>query len=311
VNGKLKLVDEEPFAYTVTPVMAIVLYAMLGINASLNPGWKAGEEVAALFAVQQWAINTMERYISDGDRVNLDRSLEQVRVISLQKQVKSANSKKSILIPRVGPGAIVINGDKAPFADVIAPYLLIQCKHDTSSSNLTTSVNLYDEMKKSSLLKKRECDTRVLRGLVEMWKGNLEPTGNLRNQSDQHQRRADRNPQLSNAFPSNLQCLVPQIDPVEYAIIEGEHIIIGKKRRLLPPLDGTTTITFMVSTNMDQIHLTLSPRGDTITLTEDNLDEDLQINENLLGTSEQNRWKRFKRQVRDEVVIKFLLTKSV
>ena len=52
-DDKVKLVDGEKFAFTVTPALAIVLYALAGVPTILMPGWKAEEEAAALYAVRQ------------------------------------------------------------------------------------------------------------------------------------------------------------------------------------------------------------------------------------------------------------------
>ena len=311
VDGMLQLLDGERFACTVSPAIAIVLYAMLGISATLNPGWKAEEELAALFAVQQLAIKCMDMYVSDRCQDTLDRSLEQIRLLSLKKQMKSATTDQKIFVPMVGAGTVLVNCDKAPFADVIAKDLLIQTKQDTSSPTLTTNVNLYHEMEKCCLLKSSNRDTRVLQGLIAMWRCNLEPTTHKTEQSDQQQR-SNRNPQDSKAFPANLLCLVPQKDPIEYAVIEGNDITIGNVKHSLPPLDGIT-ITFMVSTNLDKMKLTVSSDGSSkITITEGQLDEDLRIEDDSLDPGDRALWQRFMRDhAREGIEIKFLLTKSV
>lgn len=313
VNEKLQLVDDEVFAYTVTPAIAIVLYAMLGVHTTPNPGWKLEEEAAALFAIQQWAIRCMEKYVSDGHRDELDRSLEQIRLLSLTEQVKSENasSNSKIFVPMVGTGAVLLNADRSPFADVIAPYMLIQARQDISSPTMTKTVKLYEEMEKCSLLKTSDRDTRVLRGLVEMWRGNLEPKPFQQPKESirqQQQQRTCHNPQTSQAFPANLLCLGTYVDPVEYAVIKGDFIHIGGVQRPLPPLDGTK-ITFMISrTNVEKINLKLSSTT-SIAITANQLDNDLMINEQQLSPSDQQEWRRFmQEQVREGVVVQFLLT---
>ena len=225
--------------------------------------------------------------------------------------MKSGTTDRNIFVPMVGAGTVLVNCDMAPFADVITNDLLIQTTQDTSSPTLTTNVNLYHEMEKCCLLKSSNRDTRVLQGLIAMWRCNLEPTKHKTNQSDQQQR-SNRNPQDSKAFPANLLCLVPHKDPIEYAVIEGNDITIGNVKHSLPPLDGIT-ITFMVSTNLDKMKLTVSSDGSSkITITEGQLDEDLRIEDDSLDPGDRALWQRFMRDhVREGIEIKFLLTKSV
>ena len=57
----------------------------------------------------------------------------------------------------------LINGDKAPFADIIAPYTLIQAKQSQGQEKV--DIKLYDEVTNCGLLKGHGY-RRVLRGLV-------------------------------------------------------------------------------------------------------------------------------------------------
>jgi len=96
-HGTLKLLDGERYAFTVTPAIAIVIFAMAGVPATMTPGWKAEEELATLFAVQKLYIDCIETYVSeqkyDQQSINkLNRSLEKCRLSPLQQQVKRAKT---------------------------------------------------------------------------------------------------------------------------------------------------------------------------------------------------------------------------
>lgn len=154
-------------------------------------------------------------------------------------------------------------------------------------------------------------DDRLLRGLVELWRGNLDTNVGMSKHTNL-ERKSYRILQTSAAFPENMLCLETPDDPCAFSVIEGTNITVGDKTRPLPPLDGTTKISFVLSTNADEIRLELSPPGFVIRTTERNLDNDLMINsDTFLLDAERTAWTNFVREdVRDDVEIKILLTKS-
>lgn len=170
-----------------------------------------------------------------------------------------------MLVPIVGKDIVLINRDKAAFADVIAPYMLIQSTQQHSKKK--ADIHLHEEMKKCCLLRKVENDPRyhprLLQGLIEVWRGNLQPERNAVADREDHNLppKTDRKPQWFKAFPENLLHLVPEVENVEYTAIVGNDIMIGYTRRALPSLDGIM-ITFLLSTNLDKIRLHLSDSGD-------------------------------------------------
>ena len=73
------------------------------------------------------------------------------------------------------------------------------------------------------------------------------------------------------------------------------------------PVEGTTSIVFDLSTkNVDVLHLGLSPET-CITISEDNLDDDMQIKVDTLSEADRLAWTSFvKAEVREGTLIKFL-----
>lgn len=323
-KDRLKLVDSEHYAVTVTPAIAMVLYSMAGIPITLVSGWKGEEELAALYAVRQLMLERMKTFVNETspdpsnptmtrktpeelhDAIQeLNRSLGEVCLLSLQTPVQCAKTPSDkIFVPMVGMGAVLWNGDKAAFADVIARRMFIQAKLRTSKETL--AVNIYEEVKKCGLFGGRNVDARLLQGLMLLWEGTLGS-----NTYHSLQEMPDRDPQGSKAFPENLLRLVPKNNLLQYAVIDGDNITIGDDTRPLPPLDTAFPISFILSTNVDTIKLDLTSTGATsITITEHNLDDSLGIRDTLLSEKDLTAWTNFKKKLRDGVQIKFLMTKS-
>lgn len=341
-KDNLTFVPHETFAVTVTPAIAVVLYACAGIPTTLMPGWKAEEELAALYAVRQLILASVETYFNDiscsdkiwskeanqpnsavhiAARTKLDQSLKKIELVKLQAQVKpKPDSSGNILIPMVGSSTVLLNGDMAPFADVIGPFTLIQTKQITSLHNSKKPLDMYLELQKCQLLKQGDNNSQVLRGLLEMWRGNLDPetTYPIGNEYElQPTTTTDelRNPQGSDAFPENILCLAKPNEQHPFAVIKNasNEITVGKTNRHLPPLDGNTQITFIISTNLEVIKVKLPPLGKTvITITRDILDSNLEVDATQTENNVVAIWTKFvHNKVRDGVKIKFLLTRSV
>jgi hypothetical protein len=346
-NTKPEIVPTEKFAFTVTPAIALILYSLAGVYATLLPGWKNEEELAALYAVRQLILKRMEKYSStlsnENCRDQLDKSLGKIRLLRLQTPLQSKSA--CVSVPMVDDSTIIMNGDRASFADIIAPYQLIQAKRTKES---TLKVELYDELEKCGLLK-QHCDTRLLRGLLAMWHGSVDVEENGIPVESKVESKAVRNPQLSKAFPESLLSLVPPLDRIRFARIQGksgrhsnEMIMDDGKRLSLPVLDGTC-ITFIIATNAEMLNLNLTPSrkkqgrkgksklegsihsmnrdtrtvcaklrdktsGDLI-ITEADLNDDMEIIVDQLSESAKLSWTSFmENSVGDGVKLKFLFT---
>lgn len=122
----------------------MVLYAIAGIPTTLLPGWKAEEELAALYCIRQLILASIKTYqnttlaglrrrsSSEQALAELNQSLEKIELVRLQKPVKAKpDSHGKIFIPMVGPSTVLLNGDEEPFANVISPYTLVQARRKT------------------------------------------------------------------------------------------------------------------------------------------------------------------------------------
>lgn len=246
-------------------------------------------------------------------RAELDCSLKTIHLVSLDKPLDLApNPLDQICSPMVGTGTVLLHGNKAPFADIIAPFTFIQAKFNNRSSSIL-KVDLSLELRKCSLLKEPDVDTRVLQGFVAMWRGITTPvswTHTPALDSDASQQSTPPTTlQHSAAFPENLLRLVAKSNPVKYAVIQGDYITTdGDNECPLPHLEETT-LNFILATNVNIIQLVLS-RDEEITIDETNLDDDLGIEISSLTDNDTRAWTEFDERVPEGIQIRFLLTRS-
>jgi hypothetical protein len=262
VNGKSRLLGAETFALTVTPAIAVVLFNMAGITARMMTSWKSEEQVAALFAARRWILDRLFDYRHQQlSKSEFEERLGELRLFRLQKPIQL--NKDDTYIPMVSRNHVLLNGDKASCADVIAPYMLLQCTHSVDS-NKKIVVDLAEELGKCGLL--RGSDDRLLRGLVAVWQGTFDS-----GRTDPPGRpllgatgRAAL--QRSSAFPENLLTYRDVVDPVRYATVGRKGstgLFCGGETIPLPTIPDDATITFVLVTNVRAISVKLPPLATT------------------------------------------------
>jgi hypothetical protein len=160
-----------------------------------------------------------------------------------------------------------LNGEKSSFADVIAPYMLLQAKH---TSDDVVTVDIANELRKCCLLKSCK-DDRVLRGLLALWRGNLMFKGKGATKL------AVVDHQASKAYPENLVKYGTPSDVVDYASIGTfETEIAWEDERLaLPTFATQETMVFVLSTNAKVINAASLDLKIEQTVLGDNLQLDL------------------------------------
>jgi hypothetical protein len=343
----LVLAPKQRFSTSLTPALAIVLFDLLGVLSFVLAGSNGGaEEAAVLYAARQWVlrcwtkhagqINRLQKqYDPDRDRKSLiefesglgsartryelDRdvleatfglSLKQLRLYRLPRQIQSPETT-AVRIPMVPKDSILVNAEKASFADVIAPYTFIQARYSTAPRKMMM-LDLPAELRKCSLL--RECDdTRVLRGLVAVWQGTL-PANTSEDDDVEHGLElepAQLNDdsvdscepwwkQQSKSYPENLITYSAPFDGVSYVRISVNSTLA------LPTLPGERKIAFLLSTNVRRINASLSD-SDHVLLTEDSLNEFNEVDATKLTNSAP--WTKFLETVREHVSVQFLFTR--
>jgi hypothetical protein len=367
-----QLVRDELFPVSITPAIALVLFTLAGVPASVLSGWRAEEEVAVLYAVKEricrcWQEHAkalaaaqkkyrrgaqkltafegrlrsegrFEKY--DHERLVLEREfgeeLGKLRMFRLDKQVRTTeDGDKAVQIPLISSSSIAVNGYLARFADVIAPFMLVQAKC-TAQENVV--VNLNEELDKCGLLKGGK-DDRALRGLLAVWNGQFDDyfqeAENAMMQASGEETTALKKDafECSRAFPANLIKSGRFEDPIKYLLVhteKGSDVKVDLKGGTvaLPDIPDKVGVDFILATNAETITLML-PGDVTLSVQEDDLDVDLRFDpiktptlegrgkkkrravEVVMGekeTTPAEEWEKFKATVRDGVTLKFLFT---
>jgi hypothetical protein len=352
-RGTVEIVNDEVFSATITPALAIVLFAMAGVFTNLVSGWRGEEEVAALYAAKQailerWSkhetsVRDMQgRFVPNRDKMTMAEffaalqaqggeivtahednrqtlesefvdSLEEVSVYRLRSQIQSSKDAK-INIPVVPKHSILVNAERASFADVIAPYKLLQTKH-TSFPNKLVGVNLPAELNKCCLLKNSVND-RALRGLLALWDGSLfalrrveDVEAKKKNDKVQGATAKSKPVQGSNAFPANLIKWQEVSDGVEYVKITGNGQV-ESSNFVLPGRPNPLDVTFVLSTNAERLNLTLA-EAKSLIISEETLDGDMQVDPTKIPDEDAAAaWTSFENTLVPGVKLQFLFTRS-
>jgi hypothetical protein len=126
-HGKvLRLVEGERRVISVTPAVATVLFVMVGVQVSMIRGWRAEEEVAALYAARQVILRSFDSFRAN--RENLQEELRKVRLYELRKPIQpfreatatpsavvGAQAKeRQVRVPIVSPSTVLLMETRPP-----------------------------------------------------------------------------------------------------------------------------------------------------------------------------------------------------
>jgi Uncharacterized conserved protein (DUF2075) len=307
-----KLLDDEEFAISVTPAIAIVLFTMAGLQVSMVPGRRAEEEVVGLHAARRLMLRRLESHVNahGGSKVDaLKDSLEGIRLYALQGQIQAPRrvpgregdvNVGKVRVPLVPPESVLLNGTQSSFADVIAPYMLLQSR---PGSDGVVAVDLEKELDRCCLLKTCK-DDRVLRGMLALWKGDLRPITESRELGTVNL--PYRN---SNAYPENLVQYGAPSDVVDYASIESlstDMTLADRRLGFTKFGELGTKVTFVLVTNATTINVT----DVGLTITHDLLTDRLQLDTTKLTGDLPRAWASFTERVQPWVTIEFLFAMS-
>jgi hypothetical protein len=277
----LKLVKGERRVISVTPAIATVLFVMAGVQVSMiSRRTRAVEEVAALYAARQVVLRCFDRFQADDEKRH--EELCKIRLYELRKQIQpfrkvaaeqinavvpARKMKQSrVRVPIVSESSVLLNGDKASFADVIAPYMLLQAK---DASFKRVKVDIEHELGKCCLLKSCKNNNQVLRGLIAVWSGDIATTFQAAARISHRKgsataARAPAPHDLSTAYPENAVTYGDPVDAVEYAFIErGASVIKAGDQKLKLPDLKEEEMCFVISTNAEVIDVVGVGRGDS------------------------------------------------
>jgi hypothetical protein len=135
-----------------SPALTIVLFSLLGGTASVVTSWAGQEYVTALFAFRQLVLQAVVCCVqSDSeDRFTvLDKELSELQIIQT-KTIPAPTASEKFWIPQFRTSIVWINGPAAPYADVVARFVLYKSKHTETDA---TVIYLLLELAKCGLLK--------------------------------------------------------------------------------------------------------------------------------------------------------------
>ena len=326
---RLVRLNERPIL--ISPAIAVVLFTMLGGTATILPAGKAQDQIAALHAFRQEVLKILQRFRSNPEKslamFQLDKELEALELVHVRERVRSPTS---FIVPRMAKSAIWINGENAPFADVIAPYKLIQCK-PTSIVGKTERVDLSYDLGKCGLLRNRNNGTVVksksgqvaVRAIWFMWSDeyNNRHTWNLNYHGERNKDPSVslETKQESLAFPENIidrPTIGDHFESVTVLLRNGKWWIRdGTESVEVPELScifkpGKPRVSFVISTDAPRVVVVDGVSGKPLCeLCKDQLHEDSRVNVDLLETRyEKDAWKKLEATIVDGVDVKFLFT---
>jgi hypothetical protein len=291
VSKQPKFATSDRRYITVSSAIVVVLYYLLGARAEIFPGWQNQKHVTTRHAYRMLLLDFMKDFrkkykacSNNYQRLNvvstLDAYLANLRIVPLRTKVEAQSGEDnadSFLLPRLGCQGVLMNAERASFADVFIRRVLFQCKH-CDNKDSQSKVALSDELEKCGLLKSQTQENLqriVVLALSLIWDGALDSKTratrrNRRNNSGvglfeeeddddaflQSQVVKDQN---SDAYPDNLLKFRHAEDTLEYVTVKK-----GSKGKWFMECNGTQIpvpsalpkVSFVLSTNAEELKLT-------------------------------------------------------
>jgi hypothetical protein len=138
-NGKLVLRRNITYSVSMSTALFIVASVLLQANTEASWDWQRFESTVALGEWQRMVAQSKDK-----------PTFEDSTIVQMPFPVPANNPKKSMAIPKVNQFRVVINGPGAPYADMMAPFRLVQAKF--SATSITTyELDLQDELNQMGL----------------------------------------------------------------------------------------------------------------------------------------------------------------
>jgi hypothetical protein len=155
---------------SMSSAVAIILAKLLNANASLAWDWQAFDATVALC---EW-----KSMVSHSESIpnNVDRTILELPTLLPSVQAPDDKNAEFVFkVPVVNNCTVVVNAPRAPYyADIIAPYRLVQAKYSNQGANATKYyLNLITELNKMGLTKTTDPKWRLQQAittvLYPMW----------------------------------------------------------------------------------------------------------------------------------------------
>ncbi len=149
-DGHPVLVPDFSYAVSMSPALAIVVANLLSTDAKISWSWEGLETSVMLSELKRLVVN-WEDTPKDLDGL----------VLQLPSALPAGPASKMFSVPIVGRYTVVLNGPLAKYADVIAPYRLVQTKF-SKDNNKALFLDLQNELNKMGL-------TRSKKHVMQQW----------------------------------------------------------------------------------------------------------------------------------------------
>ena len=318
-NGTSYIPDYQTRSISLSPALTVLVYLLSGVPIDTLLDWKMQEMNNALYEFRRSCRYYISCYNSGEISMDeLNRNLMMSRIIKLGKRVPEPGATIRFAIPLLDKNTIWVNGDNAPFADVVAPFMLYQSKYSQSKS---PKYNLFIELEKCGLLKNSQNDRNqigwiITKSLELMWNLNIER--NEKTRSDISNKDVN-GASMSQFFYPETQLIGPIRQPVEeYATIynnSNEWILVepnGNETKVDIEQDLSKEIVFTIGCNQNEVVLERNGQNNstthTMTISCACLDDDGNVQEDRLAYKDRQEWAFYQGLLRTNVTIRFLLS---
>ncbi len=230
IKGKAKFMTENVISVSVSPAVAIVLATLLNAEARIAWDWEAFESTITL-CEWKWMIAHSTTIPSTATR-----TIQELRTpVPMIKARGEDENDIEFNVPMVNRFTVLMNGPKAPYADVIAPFRLVQGKHSRKAEKQANYLDLLEELGKMGLTtesdkwRQQQAVTSVL---DTMW--DSEATIALGSEES----RIDRLDEQVNAYYPYNSLLARLVEERQHASVDCQLLngsdtvtIIGEKER--------------------------------------------------------------------------------
>jgi hypothetical protein len=306
----LQYADESKKSVSVSLAVVIILFKILGVVPENLVGWRGQETMVALTAFRRLAI---QAFTTTPD------TLRNIEYVSLTKPVPATSAKTIFRIPVFQFSTVWINGERAPFADVVSPFHLYQCKHVSNEEKCV--FNLEEEGRKCGILKDDQKDKAnigwaILSVLFVDWEKQM-----VNDQSavlDLSNSTADEKTSVSLttddtrniwSYPEQRLKQDAMVDDADINFVDlsrdkeksNDSWKLNNKKNVLGN-HLTKEVTFVISTNARVLELKF---GKLIKVTILPCD----VDKNGIWTnseSQQNSWKRIQDKIKSNVTLRFM-----
>ncbi len=155
-SDKVELMEPGMASVSMTPAITVVLAELLCQKARISWDWQGCESTAAL---GEWKRVITELKASDFTSA--------CGITYLRAPVPAGRAKVRFTVPVVGKSSVVLNGPTAPYADVMAPFRLVQAKFSVNIND-DQILDFAVEMGKMGLLNSTHSDHRLQQAITSV-----------------------------------------------------------------------------------------------------------------------------------------------